>query len=512
VSDDLPEPWWGDESPVGVGRRRGARAAPAGDHAPDWPADDLGVASGRDHDPGLAPGGDYGPRPAPSRDRDRGGDYDLGAPPVGDYDLGASRGGEYDLGGAPGRDYDPGPIPGGDYDPGPIPGADYDIGAAGGPEYVPGAVGPGGDRDAGLGFGADVGRGPGAEGLPGADPDGDGPKRSSAQFFVPAPEDLPPFEEVVGPPRGRRGSGRPAEPVSLDGIPDAPPLPFASGSLPGPDVPEPPDPVAASPREPSPAPARPRRQPIDRRRLATVYDVDGPRVRLGVAWFAGALVAVAISPFTAALVYAAAAGLAARQVARAWGSVSWQADLAAGLAAVPVLAALIGFPAVVATLVLGIVVAVGAAASPDGARMPGPGGRAAAAGILMLSMVAAVGGASFVLVRAESVLAAGVLLIIASAYEMGDYIVGSGSTNPVEGPLAGITTATLVALPLALVLVEPYNDAGVGLLVFTAVACPLGQVLASAALPGAGAPAPALRRIDTLLVLALVWAAASGAF
>jgi hypothetical protein len=129
-----------------------------------------------------------------------------------------------------------------------------------------------------------------------------------------------------------------------------------------------------------------------------------------------------------------------------------------------------------------------------------------------MAVVPGVGAACVVLVRAESVIAAVVLILLASAYEVGDYIVGSGASNPVEGPLAGATTATLVALPLAIVLVEPYNDAGVALLAFTAVACPLGQVVASAVLPGAGAHAPALRRIDTLLVLAPLWAAASGAF
>jgi hypothetical protein len=48
--------------------------------------------------------------------------------------------------------------------------------------------------------------------------------------------------------------------------------------------------------------------------------------------------------------------------------------------------------------------------------------------------------------------------------------------------------------------------------VFAAAACPFGQILASATLPGAGAPAPALRRIDTLLLLALIWGAAAAAF
>jgi hypothetical protein len=69
-----------------------------------------------------------------------------------------------------------------------------------------------------------------------------------------------------------------------------------------------------------------------------------------------------------------------------------------------------------------------------------------------------------------------------------------------------------VALPLAQLLVEPFDEAGVALLGFSALAYPFGQVMASALLPGAGAYAPALRRIDTLLLLAPLWAAAAGAF
>ncbi len=383
----------------------------------------------------------------------------------------------------------------------------------------------------------DGGHDPGAHD-PGPAPRPAEPTRSSAQVFIPAPEDLPPFDEVVDPyPVVRRsvpdpdpihgvgaipdpdpihGSFVAPPPDPFAGIPDAPRLSPAPVDVPAPATAEPPPApdLARPPRgsQRTPSPARPRRQPIDRRRLATVYDTDGPRVRLGVAWFVGAMVATVVSPITAALVFAVAAGFAARQIVRAWGSVPWQADVAAGLGAVPVLAALVGTPAVAAAAVVALVVAVGCAAAPDGARLPGGQGRVAAMGILCLSVVPAVAGATFVLVRTESVIAAAVLLLIASAYEVGDYIVGSGASNPVEGPLAGITTATLVALPLALVLVEPYDAAGVALLGFAAAACPLGQVVGSAVLPGAGAHAPALRRIDTLLVLAPLWAAAAGAF
>ncbi|MGH9192573.1 MAG: hypothetical protein ACRDZ0_08905, partial [Acidimicrobiales bacterium] len=85
-------------------------------------------------------------------------------------------------------------------------------------------------------------------------------------------------------------------------------------------------------------------------------------------------------------------------------------------------------------------------------------------------------------------------------------------SNPFEGPLAGITTALHNGFPLAVLLVNPFDDVGAPLLGFAAAACPLGQVAASGLLPDAGASAPALRRIDTLLVLGPLWAAASAAF
>src|SRR5262245_2284564 len=264
------------------------------------------------------------------------------------------------------------------------------------------------------------------------------------------------------------------------------------------------------------APGRSRRSPDRRTRgrggLAVVYDIEGPRVRLGVAWFALALAAVFASPVSAALVYGVAAGWAARQIVRAWGSVAWQADLAIGLGAVPVLAALGGTRLLIAAFSVGGLVAIGAACAPDGERMVGRGGRIASLGILLLALVPAVGAASMVLVRGDSRVSAVVLFLLVSAYEMGDFVVGSGASNSFEGPLAGITTALLVGFPLAVMLVTPFDDAGAPLLGFAAAACPFGQIAASALLPSAGASAPALRRIDTLLVLGPLWAAASSAF
>jgi hypothetical protein len=487
TGNGVPEPWWGDESPVGTDRRRRNGVAER--------------ASSPRHEPAPEPE----PRP---------GAWDDAAWDDAAWDdRGASPNGSGPHGSAP-SPHDP----------------DQGVGA-----------------------------------------DGAGPSRSRAQFFVPPPEELPPFEEVVerlG--RGRRRGADPAgagptgftdprsdrasvaspelapgrapgaipgprpDPNPLDALPDAAPRPVAADPRPSVQVPDPADfdaadddipdapvlgrPPGARARPPAQRAARgdrprdeaPAHKPIDRRRLAVVYDVDGPRIRLGVAWFAGAMASLAL-PVTAAVVFAVAAGFAGRQIVRAWGAVSWHADVAAGLAAVPVLAALAGLPAALGVAVVAVVVAAGCALAPDGARLPGGEGRVAAAAILSLAVVPAVAGAAVVLVRSQSVVAAVVLVLVASAYEVGDYIVGSGASNPIEGPLAGMTTATLVALPLALVLVEPYNTAGIALLGFAAAACPTGQIIASAVLPGAGAHAPALRRIDTLLLLAPLWVAATGA-
>jgi hypothetical protein len=284
--------------------------------------------------------------------------------------------------------------------------------------------------------------------------------------------------------------------------------------------------TTAARRNPPPSPKRPppsTRRPLDRStrrrpaddwsKVAPVYDVDGPRIRLGLAWFFGALPAVLLSPVTAAVAYAVAVGFAARQTVRAWRGISWQADLAAGLAAVPVLAAVLGIGPGVLALGAVAVVALGAGLQAPLAGLWGTSGRVAAAGVLMqATLPVAVAGAAMVLVRTQSVAAAFLLLGLASAYEMGDFLVGSAASNQVEGPLAGGAAVIVAGLPMALLLVEPFDVMGATMLGIAALCCPVGQWVASAVLPRPGASAPALRRIDTLLLLAPIWAIASGVF
>src|SRR5438874_13373969 len=55
-----------------------------------------------------------------------------------------------------------------------------------------------------------------------------------------------------------------------------------------------------------------------RRRLAVVYDVNGPRIRFGVGWFALCVIALVVGRWGVALLYSATAAFAALQAARAW--------------------------------------------------------------------------------------------------------------------------------------------------------------------------------------------------
>ena len=105
--------------------------------------------------------------------------------------------------------------------------------------------------------------------------------------------------------------------------------------------------------------------------------------------------------------------------------------------------------------------------------------------------------------------AAAALIIFVSVYEMGDYLVGSGSKNAVEGPLAGVTAIAVFAFALWVVTFVPFRENS--LLAFGALAaglCPIGQLMGSAILPRSDARASAVRRLDSLLVLGPAWVVA----
>jgi hypothetical protein len=136
---------------------------------------------------------------------------------------------------------------------------------------------------------------------------------------------------------------------------------------------------------------------------------------------------------------------------------------------------------------------------------------------LLVSGAAAVvglGGAAPVLLReAAGLVPALVLLAYAMAYDAGTYVVGSGAVSAWEGPAAGIAAMGTVTLTVAALFVPPFSGASPWLLgALAAVLAPIGPMI-GLALCGNGddrkVRLPALRRLDSLLVLGPLWSVAA---
>lgn len=254
-----------------------------------------------------------------------------------------------------------------------------------------------------------------------------------------------------------------------------------------------------------------------RRRYGIPYNTQGPKVRMGVLW-ALAVIAVlvpqALRPWGLAVLYGVVAGAAAAQIIDAHRGNRTSADRAvaafgaSGLA----VAATLGTQALGAGYLLLVVAALAAAlGTPETGRLPLPraGHTVAAAGIC--------GGAaaSLVLLAEYEIGALIILLVFVMVYDASDFIVGSGASNGIEGPLAGMLFIAAASAVFAVVSAPPFNDQGSDIWSFSVlamIACPAGQILASALLPRANAHAPALRRLDTMLVVAPAWAGLIGLY
>lgn len=262
-----------------------------------------------------------------------------------------------------------------------------------------------------------------------------------------------------------------------------------------------------------PVTGRPAKRTVLARRYAVVHHTDGPHVRLGIAWFVLIVAALALDWPAVTAVYAIAAGWAALEVARrrreAPGGREDVRIAALGAAGVGASGALgTGAMGIALLLLVLITLVVGAWAGHRGLSL------LAGAGATVQS-AALVGLAAACVVRTVDleIGAAATLLLFVSAFEVGDYLIGSGSSNSVEGPLAGGVTVLVVTLAIVALSIPPFE--GAPAFTFAAMAivcCPLGQLVASALLPAVDARAPALRRIDSLLVLAPVWVWTVGIF
>lgn len=242
-------------------------------------------------------------------------------------------------------------------------------------------------------------------------------------------------------------------------------------------------------------------------RFGIVYDVDGARIRLGVAWFFVAGASVALGMVSTALVFGLVAALAAAQTATALRARWRRPDrrVAAAIALGLALSALVGVGSVGVVAMAAAVVAVGASAL---LRPKGTDPIVNAGAVIRSSLFVGLAAAAMVLLHRVDIGAAITLFLMVSSYEFGDFLVGSGASNRVEGPASGILAVMVMTGALGSPLFQPPPFEGGTIWLFgiiTAILCPVGQMAASAILPRAGAPARALRRLDSYLVAAPVW-------
>ncbi len=241
-------------------------------------------------------------------------------------------------------------------------------------------------------------------------------------------------------------------------------------------------------------------------RLAVPYLVDGPKVTLGVLWFLALLGSAYYWPPAVVPVLAVVASVAALQAGHAW-SHQELSDRRVTAAVAGLIAASAWFGA----FGLGVALVVSAAGLSIYAwttRGTTSEARSRLADVLARASLpagAAAGGLAVLALERTPTFVSLVLLV--SCYEVGDFLVGSGSANAVEGPVAGLVAMALAACGLFLVLPEPFTQITLPLFVgVAALGAPLGQIGASALLPRGDSWAPALRRLDSYLVSSPLWA------
>lgn len=249
-------------------------------------------------------------------------------------------------------------------------------------------------------------------------------------------------------------------------------------------------------------------------RVISGYDLDGPRVRMGLLWFVLALLAPLAGMVAVALLFGTVAAAAALQTAAAWRKARRPPhQLVAGLGALALpLAATLGIGAtgltalafVAAALLAGVVQDRRVRSRRRGVRVP-PLDRAATTLRCGFFLGLAAAGAVFLCRTDAGALVT--LVVLVSGYEVGDYLVGTGAENPVEGPVAGIATVLVLTFAVAVFQFPPFDTISAWVFgALVAVLAPLGRFAGAVIAPGPESRVPALRRIDSWLIVAPVWA------
>jgi hypothetical protein len=320
-------------------------------------------------------------------------------------------------------------------------------------------------------------------------------------------------------------------------------------------------------REAPPKPARPPRPA--RSRTRRTFEPEGPHVRLGVAWALVTLAALLGGPVWVAVWMAPAAALAAGSSQRSWhdrpdrqrrnrpgapsgpsrspdgfnrrsakremarpedsgergpsariepavpddsgrrGPNAWHGVvqspvlLAAGAAGLITLVSAAGpIPTIAISIVVAVAILAAATLGPRGD--PGPARR------LLIVLLPAAGASGLVLSRAQGLPPGMVLAGMICVYDSAAYLIGTDAKWPWEGPAAGLASVAALTVLVAAVLAPPFRGSSPWLLGgLAAILAPLGPGVARQLIKDRAARVPALRRLDSLLLLGPAWAVAA---
>ncbi len=256
-------------------------------------------------------------------------------------------------------------------------------------------------------------------------------------------------------------------------------------------------------------------------RYAVPYRTEGPKLSLGILWFASVLGAAWSAGVLTIVPVSVAVTIGGFQVGHAWVT-----DPASGPTAHRV-GTMVSVPLFrFLTAVLALLTALGGWGGAFGLGMAtivvtllallcgawfGGGigvDRAVEVGSLLVRSAVPIGiaGGALVAVAVAQPRAFVVMFVLICSYETADFLVGTGSSNAVEGPVAGLVAVAVAAFALRLIPPEPLTqDSLTAFAALTGLGCVVGQLLASAILPRGGAYAPGLRRLDSALVTAPLW-------
>jgi hypothetical protein len=206
-----------------------------------------------------------------------------------------------------------------------------------------------------------------------------------------------------------------------------------------------------------------------------------------------------------ALLFGLLAAAAALQTSAAWRRAGFRSNqLLAGIGALLVaLAATLGI-AFAGLALVGFVGAAVAAAYVQPGRVP-PLVRVMVT--IRSGYFVALAAAAAVLIDRTDAAALITLVVLVSGYEVGDFLVGTGATNPVEGPVAGIAAVVVLTFAVSVFEFPPFESGSAWVFGgLVAVLAPLGRFAAPILLPRPDARVPALRRLDSYLVVTPIWA------